>query len=57
MLRNEALEEYPELKEILNTLAGAVDDATIQDLNYQVDVEKRSVEDVAKEFLTNNGYI
>ena len=55
--RNEALEEYPELKEILNTLAGAVDDATIQDLNYQVDVEKRSVEDVAKEFLTNNGYI
>lgn len=55
--RNEALEEYPELKEVLNTLAGAVDDETIQDLNYQVDVEKRSVEDVAKEFLTNNGYI
>ena len=55
--RNEALEAYPELKEVLNTLAGAVDDETIQDLNYQVDVEKRSVEDVAKEFLTNNGYI
>ena len=55
--RNEALEKFPELKDVLNSLAGKVDDATIQDLNYQVDVEQRTVEDVAKEFLTSNGYI
>lgn len=57
LCRNETLEKYPELREVLNTLAGAVDDQTIQELNYQVDVEKRSIEDVAAEFLKNNGYI
>lgn len=55
--RDETLEKYPELKDVLNTLAGAVDNDTIQELNYQVDVENRSVEEVAKEFLKDNGYI
>lgn len=55
--RNEALEEYPELEEILNSLAGAIDNDTMQELNYQVDVENRTVEEVAKEFLTEHGYI
>jgi len=57
LCRNEVIDKYPELKEILNSLAGAVDDATMQELNYQVDVENRTVETVAKEFLTQNGYI
>ena len=57
LCRNETLEKYPELREVLNTLAGAVDNQTIQKLNYQVDVEKRSVEDVAAEFLKSSGYI
>ncbi len=56
LCRNETLEKYPELVEILNTLAGAIDNQTIQELNYQVDVEKRPVEAVAKEFLNRNGY-
>jgi len=55
--RNEILEKHPELKTILNSFAGAIDDTTMQELNYQVDVEQRSVEEVAKEFLTGNGYI
>ena len=55
--RNEVLEAHPELSDVLNTLAGAVDDTAIQELNYQVDVEQRAVEDVAREFLTENGYI
>ncbi len=55
--RNETLEQYPELEEVLNTLAGAIDDTTIQELNYQVDVEQRAVEDVAEEWLTENGYL
>lgn len=57
LCRNETLERYPELSEILNTLAGAMDDQTVQELNYQVDVENRPVEEVAKEFLTGHGYI
>ncbi len=55
--RNEILNKHPELKEILNSLTGALDDVTVQDLNYQVDVQNRSIEDVAKEFLVENGYI
>ena len=51
LCRNATLEKYPELKTVLNTLAGAIDDKTIQELNYQVDVEKRTVEEVAAEFL------
>ncbi len=29
----------------------------MQDLNYEVDVNNRSVEDVAAEFLKSNGYV
>lgn len=55
--RNETLEKYPELSDVLNTLAGAIDDTTIQQLNYRVDVEQQAVEDVVEEWLTENGYI
>jgi|GEM_PF-617729 len=57
MCRNETLIKYPELSEILNSLAGEIDNDTMQELNYQVDVENRAVEDVAKEFLTSRGFI
>lgn len=57
IVRNETLEKYPELYDVLNVLAGKIDDATIQNLNYMVDVEQKSVEEVAKNFLTENGYI
>lgn len=57
MCRNAVLEQYPELSDILNTLAGAIDNDAMQELNYQVDVGNRSVEDVAREFLEKNGYI
>ncbi len=55
--RNEALEQHTELKDIFNALAGALDDVTVQELNYQIDVQKRDVAEVAREFLTENGYI
>lgn len=57
MCRNETLTKYPELSDVLNSLAGKIDSDTMQELNYQVDVENRSVEDVAKEFLTSRGFI
>ena len=55
--RNDILEKYPELRNVLNILAGRVDDETMQELNYRVDIENRSVEDVAKEFLAGCGLI
>ena len=54
---NSTLETYPELKDVLNLLVGKITDEIAQDLNYQVDVEQRPVEEVAKDFLTKNGLI
>lgn len=57
MCLNSTLEKYPELNEVLNMLVGLITDEIAQDLNYQVDVEQRPVEEVAKEFLEKNGLI
>lgn len=55
--RNETLEAHPELNDVLNKLAGLIDDETMQQLNYQVDVEHKTPEEVAKQFLTDQGLL
>lgn len=57
IIRNETLEKYPELEDVLNSLAGKIDDAAMTELNYKVDVEGQDVETVAKEFLEGNGLL
>ncbi len=57
IIRNETLEKHPELKDILNQLGGMIDDATMTELNYLVDVEGQSVESVALNFLSAQGLI
>lgn len=49
--RKDALAKYPGLREALLELSGTLDEKTMQQMNYQVDGEHRSVEDVAAEFL------
>jgi glycine betaine/choline ABC-type transport system substrate-binding protein len=44
------LQRHPEIAEVLNRLAGQIDDATMRRLNYEVAVKKRSEKDVAREF-------
>jgi osmoprotectant transport system substrate-binding protein len=56
-VRKETLDANPELAGHLNTLSGLFDDATMSALNAQVDVEKRSVTEVAKEFLKTKGLL
>lgn len=50
-VRKETLDANPDLAEHLNTLSGLFDDATISSLNAKVDVDKKSVTEVAKDFL------
>lgn len=57
LIRNETMEKYPELVGLLNELGGRIDDPTMIELNYLVDVEGKSIESVAKDFLTENGLI
>jgi glycine betaine/choline ABC-type transport system substrate-binding protein len=51
LIREDVLQEHPEIAEVLNRLAGQIDDATMRQLNYEVAVKKRSEKDVAREFL------
>jgi len=59
LIRAQTLQEHPELKGLLNKLAGLIDDATMQQLNYQVDRQDnpRRAGDVACEFLVEHGLI
>ncbi len=57
VVRGDLLEEDPEVANILNKLAGKIDDATMAQLNYEVDENKKDPSAVAKQFLQENGYI
>ena len=51
VIRQEIIDQYPEVEMALNLLANQLDDATMTELNYQVDFEKKTPEAVAIEFL------
>lgn len=55
VVRTEVLEANPNLAEPLNALSAALSDEVMQRLNAAVDVDKRTIEDVASEFLSDNG--
>ncbi|MGI5978276.1 MAG: glycine betaine ABC transporter substrate-binding protein [Oscillospiraceae bacterium] len=57
VVREDTLEKHPELQGILNKLSGALDEETMQELNFKVDNEKMSVETVAREFLKEKGFV
>ncbi len=51
IVRIETLKKYPELEDVLNMLAGLIDDDTMTDLNFKIDVEGENIETVALDFL------
>lgn len=57
LVREEILEQYPELEEILASLEGKIDEEIMQSMNAKVDNEGMMVEVVATEFLKEAGLI
>ncbi len=57
VIRPETLEEFPELGPVLEELTGVLDDEKMREMNYQVDVQKKNPNDVAKDFLQSEGLI
>lgn len=57
LFRQETLENYPELRSILNQLAGKITNQEMQTMNYDVNVEGQSPRSVAKEYLTEEGLL
>ncbi|HEY3178319.1 MAG TPA: glycine betaine ABC transporter substrate-binding protein [Casimicrobiaceae bacterium] len=57
VVRKQVLDANPKLAEYLNALSAKLDDATMARLNASVDVDKKTVEDVAKTFLKEQGLV
>ena len=57
LMRAETLKKYPALKSVLNQLAGKITTKQMQELNYQVDVLKKSPRQVAQKFLSEQGLL
>ncbi|MBW1707092.1 MAG: ABC transporter permease subunit [Deltaproteobacteria bacterium] len=51
VIRGQTLRAHPEIRQVLAQLSGLLDDTTMQRLNYEVDAEKRTPREVAREFL------
>lgn len=57
VVRADLLEQDPAIADVLNKLAGQLDDTTMANLNYEVDGDKKDPEDVAIQFLKDKGLI
>lgn len=55
--RQKVLEQHPQLAAHLDALSAKLDDATMAGLNAAIDVEKRTVEEVASSFIRSHGLI
>jgi osmoprotectant transport system permease protein len=51
VIRSETLNRYPELRGVLDRLAGKVSDQEMRQMNYEADVERRDVSSIVKSFL------
>ncbi|HEL2423712.1 TPA: ABC transporter permease/substrate-binding protein [Streptococcus suis] len=57
LLSKKTLEQYPELEQALGVLAGKISTEEMTQMNYAVDVEGKSAEQVAKEYLEREGLL
>ncbi len=57
VVRNEVLEQYPELEGVLMKLDGVISDSEMAKMNYLVEVENKSEQDVAREYLIEKGLL
>lgn len=55
--RNETLQKFPELNGVLKELEELINDSTMLQLNYEVEIEKRSPDEVARTFLKSHRLI
>ncbi|MFC7394485.1 osmoprotectant ABC transporter substrate-binding protein [Scopulibacillus cellulosilyticus] len=56
VVRNDVLKKHPEIRTILNKLAGKISTKTMLEMNYQADVKLKEPSVVAKEFLEKHHY-
>ncbi len=57
LFKQEIIDVYPEIPEQMKKLSEVLDEETIMALNKEVDIDKKSVDEVAKSFLQEQGLI
>lgn len=57
LLKKKLLQKHPELKRILNRLAGKISESQMSDMNYQVKVKGKSAKTVAHNYLKKAGLL
>ena len=57
VIRREALEANPKIGEVLNRVSALLDEATMAQMNLQVDGDKLEPRDVARDFLKTKGLV
>ena len=57
LMKAELLEKHPELEGILNKLAGKITESQMSQMNYQVGIEGKKAENVARDFLVKEGFL
>lgn len=57
LLREETADKYPEIVQALNKLAGKISDDEMRRMNYQVNVEGKTAEETARDYLIGAGLI
>lgn len=57
LMKKTLIQKHPELKKILNQLAGKISEDQMQDMNYQVSVKGKEASRVAHDFLVKEGLI
>jgi osmoprotectant transport system permease protein len=55
LIRTETLQQYPNLREVFGKLEGAISPEAMMQMNYEVDQEKKSPAQVARNFLDSLG--
>jgi len=57
VVRAETLKKFPKIEGLLNKVSAVLTDEVMRKMNRTIDVEKKSIKEVAKNFLKDNGLI
>ncbi|HAQ08298.1 MAG TPA: glycine/betaine ABC transporter substrate-binding protein [Bacillus bacterium] len=57
IVRQEVLDNFPDLEKTLNGLAGKISEEEMSEMNAKVDIDKEDPKEVAKDFLVQKGLI
>jgi osmoprotectant transport system substrate-binding protein len=55
VVREQTLDEHPEIRQALDQLAGKISDSEMRELNYVVDGQKQDVKQVVRDFMRRKG--